>query len=173
MTRLEIAKHIPMTRYESNIPRASCGNLKLSAPYARCQISHLHSPYHQNITRHPSTITKSSCSESPSDSDYVETDNMSANLTKQKQPAFIDIDDDSLKDLKFCMASFVAIVIIIFNYAYIMRQWVLNPNLPKSTLALYLVTLVCTILVTFGLLAKVIHPRIYQPQTVPSDKKNQ
>ncbi|OBA18020.1 hypothetical protein METBIDRAFT_226803 [Metschnikowia bicuspidata var. bicuspidata NRRL YB-4993] len=100
---------------------------------------------------------------------------MSSESTKKTIPALIGLDDDSLKDLKFCVASFCAIVIIIFNYAYIMRQWVLDPELPMSTLAFYLATLICTMIVSIGFLAKVVHPRIYCTVDGPAiaEKKNE
>lgn len=100
---------------------------------------------------------------------------MSSKSTPQKAAPFIDIDDLSLKDLKFCVSSFFAIVLIIFHYAWIMRQWVLNPDLPRTTIAFYLATLVVTVVVSFGVLAKIVHPKIYRPAGGPvaATKKNE
>ncbi|KAM9932240.1 hypothetical protein OXX80_008126 [Metschnikowia pulcherrima] len=101
---------------------------------------------------------------------------MAPKAAEQKRSSgFIDLDDSSVKDLKLCIASFFAMVLIIFHYAWIMRQWVLNPDLPKSTLAIYSSTLVCTVVVVFGVIGKVIHPRIYGSKEDASvaEKKNE
>lgn len=100
---------------------------------------------------------------------------MSTKSQPQKAAPFIDIDDLSLKDLKFCVATFFAIVIAIFHYAWIMRQLVLNPDLPRSTIARYLVPLLGTVAVCILVLAKIVYPKIYlsDKQLKATEKKDQ
>ncbi|ODV77977.1 uncharacterized protein CANTADRAFT_23088 [Suhomyces tanzawaensis NRRL Y-17324] len=42
-----------------------------------------------------------------------------------------------VKDIKFGIVTFVVMVVLIFHYAWIMRQLVILPELPNSTLGLY------------------------------------
>lgn len=81
------------------------------------------------------------------------------------------IGADNLKDIKFAGAAFVAIVILIFHYAWIMRQMVMNPQMSTLTLYTYFGMYGVTLVVMVTVLLKYVYPRIYTE--VSEEKKTQ
>lgn len=95
-----------------------------------------------------------------------------AKLQQQKEDR--EEYEANVKDFKFCAASFVAILIILGHYAFIMRQWVINPQLSYLVLGFHFSLFLVTIAVNFYILGKVIHPKIYSAEDLAlAQKKTQ
>ncbi|KAK6455519.1 uncharacterized protein RJT20DRAFT_3192 [Scheffersomyces xylosifermentans] len=65
------------------------------------------------------------------------------------------------KDVRFALYSFVVMVIIIFHYAWIMRQLVLNPYLPRLRSLFYFTLFGIDVVIVGYVLLFVLYPQVY------------
>ncbi|OVF04508.1 hypothetical protein A9F13_27g00528 [Clavispora lusitaniae] len=94
------------------------------------------------------------------------------NQDKKNEPlALLNLSDENVRDMQFAGASFVVVIIILFHYAWIMRQMVIHRDLSTSTLVTYFGTLGVTSIASITVLVKFVYPKIYKK--VSQDKKTQ
>lgn len=82
------------------------------------------------------------------------------------------IGEDNLKDIKFAGAAFVAIVVMIFHYAWIVRQMLMDFEMPTRTIYIHFGFFGVTVIACIAVLVKYVYPRIYT-QVVSEEKKTQ
>lgn len=80
--------------------------------------------------------------------------------------------EDNLKDIKFSFAAFLAILVMIFHYAWIMRQMLRDFDMPSRTMYAHFGVFGITVVSTITVLVKYAYPRIYT-QVVSEEKKKQ
>lgn len=86
------------------------------------------------------------------------------------------LDDKNLKDFKFSCAGFLTLVVIIFHYAWIMKQWLQNPDLSTQRLLAHFALFVGTVIGSITVLLKVVYVSVYADdlkEQVDSEKKEQ
>lgn len=71
------------------------------------------------------------------------------------------MSEDYTKDFKFAAFAFVALVIVLVHYAWIMRQLVISRDISTERLVFYFSLLVLTIAIVLLVLAKVVYPLVY------------
>lgn len=100
-------------------------------------------------------------------------------MSQQTEDEFLGLfllDEKNVKDIKFSAAGFATMVVILTHYAWIMRQWVLNPNLPKETLILYFSLFAVTVVASITVLVKKVYPIVYADdlkEQASTEKKEQ
>lgn len=79
-----------------------------------------------------------------------------------KKPSFIELDETNIKEFKLCVGTFGLLLLLMFHYAWIMRQWVRSPNMATNLLIFYFSTLALHLVGSGFVLVKVIYKRIYE-----------
>lgn len=93
-----------------------------------------------------------------------------------EQPTFnfLTLDKANIKDIKFSIASFLTILVIIFHWAWIMKQWLNKPDTNAQTLVIYFASFVGTVVGSITFLVKVVYKIVYAEELqVKTDKKTQ
>lgn len=70
----------------------------------------------------------------------------------------------NIKDGKMSIAGFGTILFLMLHYAWIMRQWVLDPYAPTKTILLRFSIFAVNVVLTLSLLMYYIYPSIYREE---------
>lgn len=82
------------------------------------------------------------------------------------------VGEDNMKDIKLSLAAFVAIVVMIFHYAYIMKQMITDVEMSSQTMYTHFALFGVTVVVSIAILVKYAYPRIYA-DNISEEKKKQ